>query len=181
MLPLVLRNVTIVGARMNVATTCPGCGLTFDATGGGDGTFSTGADGRLRLREAVFEASSAILSRPIPRADIEAAIQALRRPVADTPPQELQELEGFKALWQWMNQNPAFGYLVAPFIVGVLLLVLSRAIPQEKPPPEEATVNVTVEAPSEAELRDMVEQVLRQQKRAKEPPVGPATPDTSGP
>jgi hypothetical protein len=80
-----------------------------------------------------------------------------------------------------MNQNPAFGYLVAPFIVGVLLLVLSRAIPEDKPPPVEVTVNVTVEAPSEAELRDMVEQVLREQSRAKEPPVGPATSDPSGP
>lgn len=40
------ENVSITGAAMNVAVTCPRCGLTFDATGGGDGTFST-VDGRL--------------------------------------------------------------------------------------------------------------------------------------
>jgi hypothetical protein len=78
--PVVLQEVTFVGAGgIIVATTCSLCGYTFDATDGREGTYSIETDGRLRLREAVFEASAAIFSRPIPRADIEAAIQVLRR------------------------------------------------------------------------------------------------------
>jgi hypothetical protein len=43
---ITFTNVTFEGNAMNVAVDCPRCGATFDATGGGDGTFST-VGGRL--------------------------------------------------------------------------------------------------------------------------------------
>lgn len=170
----------------NIMVRCWNCGEMWDVTGGVDGTYVTGDDGHLRLRQAVFEASAAILSRPVPRADLEAAIEALRHPAAGPVPDELEDLEGFRRLWQWMNENPAFGYLVAPFIVGVLLLVLQRATddPPPKPAPApapEVSVNVTVESPSPADLRQMVDEILRAQTEGQPPPAGPASSDTTGP
>lgn len=178
---MTFENVTIVGASMNVAVQCPMCGTVFDATGGGDGTFDTSPDGRLRLREAVFEATTAILSRPLPRPELEAAIEALRRPTGGPVPQELVDVDGFRKLWQWMNDNPAFGYLVAPLIVGVLLLLLQRAVPDDDPPDPPARVTVVVHQPREEDLRRLVDQVLREQPEGSPPPADPGPAGTSGP
>lgn len=179
-----LQGITVESnAGGNIVIRCSACGQMWDATGGVDGTYDTGTDGRLRLREVVFEASAAILSRPVPRADLEAAIEALRRPAAGPAPDELQGIEGFRRLWQWMNENPAFGYLVAPLIVGVLLLVLQRATddPPKPAPAPEVTVSVTVESPDQSTLQQLVDEVIRQQTGSQLPPAGPASSGTSGP
>lgn len=66
---------TITGTPINVGVTCPRCNTSFDATGGGSGTFDTGPDGQLTLRRV---RDAAKLLAALDRGQLEALQQELR-------------------------------------------------------------------------------------------------------
>lgn len=55
--PVDFVGVTIIGAQQNIAVSCPRCGFTFDATEGGDGTWSSASGKLVQLARFVRDAS----------------------------------------------------------------------------------------------------------------------------
>lgn len=55
-----MTNVSFSGNPVNLSVGCPTCGLRFDATGGGDGTFST-VGGRIRRVRAAVRVARDVL------------------------------------------------------------------------------------------------------------------------
>lgn len=162
-------NVSFIGNAANIVVACSWCGRDFDATGGGDGTFST-VDGRLRrvaaatrsLRNALAPADVAevrelrnalqeLRASPSPgAADVDALIRSR--------PGQLPKFE------EWAARNPGL-LLVLIGTLPVLLWLLGALAPEKEP--EAVVVNVTT-TPSVSEVDDatierVVDQVLKEQ------------------
>lgn len=176
-LSVTFTNVTFVNnTGMNVAVECPVCRLVFDATGGQDGTYSTDDDGRLRLRQAVFEASSAIFSSgPTKAVAVEELIGVLRaadrtESVADA----VASVGMFPALEAWARQNPTLAKVVGTILAALLAAVLARTFtpaPEPQPAPD---VNVTVVIPpSEDVLQRLIDEKVQEELDNLRPPPPP--------
>ncbi|MGY1719203.1 hypothetical protein ACI8AG_09155 [Blastococcus sp. SYSU DS0552] len=166
-----LTDVSFSGAPMNVAVGCSSCRTVYDATGGGDGTFYTGPDGRLRLREAIFEATTAVLSRPhVITAEVEELIGALRTADSGEAVADAVATVGmFPKLEEWVRQNPTMAKVVGALLAAVLTILVARVNEELKPEPKPApapVVNVVVDPPSEDELQRLIDQALDEREAA---------------
>jgi hypothetical protein len=150
------RDMTFQGNEMNVVAPCPACGHVWDATGGGDGTWS-GIGGRLvRVASAVAEMDRdqvesllALLKRAQKSKDSDKAAEAL----------DALDVEAPKTGWQGQGNRMEL-WAIATLVVAVLALVLPLFDRGESVSPEQ------------------IERLIRaaQHDRAA-PPAAPAAPE----
>lgn len=162
---LTLQDVSIEGAAMNIAVTCPRCGVTFDATGGGDGTFST-LDGELRrVGDAARSLRNALVHAPTEE------LRELRRTLIERRDdlgidlgEELISSGHFPTFEAWAQRNPALLNTLLAGAIPILIYILTVLGGQD------VTVNVdvapaVVEEPAgltDEDLDRVVEELLRE-------------------
>lgn len=157
---ITFEQVTIVGAGMNVAVDCPRCGETFDATGGGDGTFSTIGGELRRVTEAAQSVRNALADvDPAELAGLWRAIaEARQKP--DVEQAVSEQLAAFPAFEEWAKRNPALMKVLLGAI-PVLLLILSMLHQESAPPAAPDRPSIIVhKQPNDEELEQLVRDVL---------------------
>src|SRR3954454_10410761 len=117
-----IQNVAMAGAPMNIAVTCPNCGLEWDATEGGDGTFAIIGGQFVRVASHLASADSVQL------AGLQGRLKALER--------ERDERKAAEALTEVGVPTPKGGWLsdqgnrtelwtIVGMLIAVIALILS--------------------------------------------------------
>ncbi|WP_284535306.1 YecA family protein [Nocardioides sp. T2.26MG-1] len=139
-----LDTVTFVGNGMNVAVECPRCHRRFDATGGGDGTFST-VGGRLRrVAKFISEADDGTLNSL--RQDLE---RASENHDVERARQSLAEAGIAASGSKW--QDPNFVLAFISLLIAVIGLVLQQRAAGDSPTKEQIDKLISLE---EAQLSE---------------------------
>lgn len=176
---ITFEQVTIVGAGMNVAVDCPRCGETFDATGGGDGTFSTVGGELRRVTEAARSVRNALAhADPAELAALRRALDEARQK-PDIEQAVREQLPAFPAFEEWAKRNPALMKVLLGAI-PVLLLILSMLHQESTPPaaPDQPSI-IVVRQPDDEEIEQVVRDVLAGRLPA-DPTGFPPTDDPTG-
>lgn len=127
----------------NISVPCPHCGHRFDATGGGDGTFSTLPDGTL-VRVVTDLALMSRQRRQALLVDLQEAMEA-DDPDAARRAAESQAPASFVGLLRPTSHAEAIGIL--KYLVRLLVLVTAAAMKHDD---VSAVVKAVVEALGEA-------------------------------
>lgn len=163
---ITLTNLTVVGAAMNVAVTCTHCGQVFDATGGGDGTFST-VGGRLQRVSDAVRAVQASVAHLTPE-----ELRDLRDYVAGDPapaalPDSLLAVPGLES---WAKQHPALWGLLLAVLTVILTAKVNPTPTSPLPPPsviEKSDPEIDELVRQQAKLLGLLSQDL--ERRSQEP------------
>lgn len=113
-----LEQVTFVGNGNNVVIPCPACGLEWDATGGGDGTFSSIGGRLVRVARTLAAADRAELERL--RAEVERIARAQDRDAAVTAARDIGWEPASKS--RLTTGNEALDFVIKLQVVITILL-----------------------------------------------------------
>jgi hypothetical protein len=156
------RNVQFSGNEINIAMTCPRCGLPFDAAGPGEVRVSTGPDGGLRVSRAVRIATRQVLKDNPTVEELTALVEALREAAEGSSSVEeaVARVQSFPRLEAWVRNNPTAAKVVGALLMLVLGALVTRAVTPDASPQPAPRVDVHIEQPSEKELQELIDEAV---------------------
>lgn len=171
-IPVTFTNVKFVNCDTNIGVGCPLCGADFDAAPGGDGTYST-VGGRIqRMATGVRTLLAESRSDPVLHNLLIGVLQQ-HRDVPISPSRLAEEIGlatsgGYGGFRQWLQENEwVAGWVGAGGqLAGILLMIImyfaqsSPDRPDPAQPSSPPSVVVNVHTPTDAEIRQRIEEAL---------------------